>query len=60
MPQERGFVPHAGDFDIVGEELPVITKQGYDSGYFLAGDVGQHQKLKTQFLTQQVLLKLSA
>ncbi|KAI4445974.1 hypothetical protein C823_000491 [Eubacterium plexicaudatum ASF492] len=24
------------DFDIIGEELPVITKQGYDGGYLLA------------------------
>ena len=31
------------DFDIIGEELPVIAKQGYDGGYLLADGVGQHQ-----------------
>ena len=36
------------DFDIIGEELPVITKQGYDGGYLLADGVGQHQNTLTQ------------
>ena len=31
------------DFDIIGEELPVVSKQGYDGGYFLIDGVGQHQ-----------------
>lgn len=31
------------DSDIIGEELPVDTKQGYDEGYLLADGVGQHQ-----------------
>ena len=28
------------DFDIIGEDLPVVTRQGYDGGYFLADGVG--------------------
>ncbi len=36
------------DFDIIGEELPVVTRQGYDGGYFLAEGVGQHQNSLTQ------------
>lgn len=36
------------DFDIIGEELPVITKQGYDGGYLLTDGVGQHQNTLTQ------------
>ena len=36
------------DFDILGEELPIVTRQGYDGGYFLADGVGQHQNTLTQ------------
>lgn len=36
------------DFDIIGEELPVVAKQGYDGGYFLIDGVGQHQNSLTQ------------
>ncbi|MBD5516843.1 MAG: DeoR family transcriptional regulator [Lachnospiraceae bacterium] len=36
------------DFDIIGEELPVVTRQGYDGGYFLVDGVGQHQNSLTQ------------
>lgn len=36
------------DFDIIGEELPVIAKQGYDEGYLLAEGVGQHQNTLMQ------------
>ena len=36
------------DFDIIGEELPIVTRQGYDGGYFLADGVGQHQNTLTQ------------
>ena len=31
------------DFDIISEDLPVVSKQGYDGGYFLIDGVGQHQ-----------------
>ena len=31
------------DFEIIGEELPVITQQGYNGGYFLMDGVGKHQ-----------------
>ncbi len=36
------------DFDIIGEELPVVTRQGYDGGYYLADGVSQHQNSLTQ------------
>ena len=36
------------DFDIIGEELPIVTRQGYDGGYFLADGVGQHQNTLSQ------------
>ena len=36
------------DFDIIGEELPVVTRQGYDGGYYLVGGVSQHQNSLTQ------------
>ncbi|MDE7323941.1 MAG: DeoR family transcriptional regulator, partial [Lachnospiraceae bacterium] len=36
------------DFDIIGEELPVVARQGYDGGYVLADGVGQHQNSLTQ------------
>ena len=36
------------DFDIIGEELPVIAKQGHDGGYLLADGMGQHQNTLTQ------------
>ena len=47
------------DFDIIGAELPVITKQGYDGGYLLAGGVSQHQNTLTQEQLE-CLKKLSA
>ena len=31
------------DFEIIGEELPVVSKQGYNGGYFLMNGVGKHQ-----------------
>ena len=31
------------DFEIIGEELPVISKQGYNGGYFLMDGVGKYQ-----------------
>ncbi len=36
------------DFEVIGEELPVIAKQGYNGGYLLADGVGQHQNTLTQ------------
>ena len=36
------------DFDIIGEELPVVTRQGYDGGYYLAGGVSQHQNSRSR------------
>ena len=36
------------DFDIIGEELPIVTRQGYDGGYFLADGVGLHQNTLSQ------------
>ena len=36
------------DFDLLGEELPIVTRQGYDGGYFLADGVGQHQNTLPQ------------
>lgn len=36
------------DFDIINEDLPLITKQGYDGGYFLMEGVGKHQNLLSQ------------
>ena len=29
------------DFKVIGEELPVISKQGYNGGYFLMNGVGK-------------------
>ena len=31
------------DFEVIGEELPVIAKQGYNGGYFLMDGAGKHQ-----------------
>lgn len=31
------------DFEIIGEALPVIAKQGYNGGYFLMEGVGKYQ-----------------
>ena len=31
------------DFEIIGEALPVIAKQGYNGGYFLMDGVGGYQ-----------------
>ncbi len=36
------------DFDIIGEELPIITKQGYNGDYLLADVVSQHRNMLTQ------------
>lgn len=36
------------DFDIINEELPLITKQGYDGGYFLMDGVGKYQNTLSQ------------
>lgn len=36
------------DFDIIGGELPVIVKQGYDGGYFLMDGVGKYQNSLSQ------------
>ncbi len=31
------------DFEVIGEELPLIAKQGYNGGYFLMDGAGKHQ-----------------
>ncbi len=31
------------DFEVIGEELPVIARQGYDGGYFLMDGVSKNQ-----------------
>lgn len=31
------------DFEIIGEELPIMTKKGYNGGYFLIDGVGKYQ-----------------
>ena len=31
------------DFDIIGGELPIIVKRGYNGGYSLMDGVGKHQ-----------------
>ena len=36
------------DFDIIGEELPIVTRQGYDGGYSLMDGVGKYQNLLSQ------------
>ena len=36
------------DFDIINEELPVVTKQGYDGGYSLMDSVGKYQNSLSQ------------
>ena len=36
------------DFDIINEELPVVTKQGYDGGYSLMDGVGKYQNSLSQ------------
>ena len=36
------------DFEIIGEELPIMTKKGYDGGYFLIDGVGKHQNSLSQ------------
>ena len=36
------------DFDIINEELPLITKQGYGGGYSLMDGVGKYQNLLSQ------------
>ena len=28
------------DFEVIGEELPVVSKQGFNGGYFLMDGVG--------------------
>ena len=36
------------DFEVIGEELPVISKQGYNGGYFLMDGVGKNQNTLSQ------------
>ena len=36
------------DFDIIGEGLPIVARQGYGGGYCLMKGVGQHQNSLTQ------------
>ena len=36
------------DFEILGEALPVIAKQGYNGGYFLMDGVGKYQNSLSQ------------
>lgn len=36
------------DFEVIGEALPVISKQGYNGGYFLMDGVGEHQNSLSQ------------
>ncbi len=33
------------DFEVIGEELPVVSKQGFNGGYFLMDSVGKYQNL---------------
>ena len=36
------------DFDIINEEIPLVTKQGYNGGYFLMDGVGKYQNSLSQ------------
>ena len=36
------------DFEVIGEELPIISKQGYNGGYFLMDGVGKNQNTLSQ------------
>ena len=36
------------DFEIIGEALPVVAKQGYNGGYFLMDGVGKYQNSLSQ------------
>lgn len=36
------------DFEVIGEELPVISKKGYNGGYFLIDGVGKYQNSLSQ------------
>lgn len=36
------------DFEVIGEELPVISKKGYNGGYFLMDGVGKNQNTLSQ------------
>ena len=36
------------DFEVIGEELPVVSKQGFNGGYFLMDGVGKYQKALSQ------------
>ena len=31
------------DFEVIGEELPVISKKGYNGDYFLIDGIGKYQ-----------------
>ncbi len=31
------------DFEVIGEELPIVSRQGYNGGYFLMEGVGKYQ-----------------
>ena len=36
------------DFEVIGEELPIVSKQGYNGGYFLMDGVGKNQNTLSQ------------
>ncbi len=36
------------DFEVIGEELPVVSRQGYNGGYFLMDGVSKNQNLLSQ------------
>lgn len=36
------------DFEIIGEELPIMTQKGYNGGYFFMGGVGKYQNALSQ------------
>lgn len=36
------------DFDIIGAELPLVVRQGYEGGYFLMDGVGKYQNTLSQ------------
>ena len=36
------------DFEVIGEELPIVSKQGWGGGFFLMDGVGKYQNLLSQ------------
>ena len=36
------------NFEVIGEELPVVSRQGYNGGYFLMDGVSKNQNLLSQ------------